>query len=187
MENDGGYTMNTLIITCMAVAAVPVAGMGYEKAFEGTEAGEIEIKTIPERTLIVAQREESYFEANNVLFGKLFRYIKDNDVSMTVPVKADINPGKMYFYVGSKDVPKDLKNTEAVKVVTEPERLVMSIGVRGGYSESHFKEAREKLFDHLAGSNRWQKSGDAYAIFWNGPYVPAFMKRFEVHVPIQQK
>jgi hypothetical protein len=135
--------------------------------------------------LLVAQREENYFEENNALFGNLFRYIKDNDVSMTVPVKAEIDPGKMYFYVGSKDLKKDLANTENVRVVTEPERVVLSIGVRGGYSEKNFKEAREKLFDQLAVSKDWKKSGEAYAIFWNAPYVPAFMKRFEVHVPIK--
>lgn len=179
--------MNTLFILCAVAVAVPMAGLGYEKAFVETKAGKIETKTIPERTLLVAQRTESYFEENNALFGSLFRYIKDNDVSMTVPVKAEINPGKMYFYVGSKDVLKELKDTEAVKVVTEPERLVMSIGVRGGYSERNFQEAREKLFNHLAGSDRWKKAGNAYAIFWHAPYVPAFMKRFEVHVPIEPK
>ena len=179
--------MNTLFILCALVVAVPMAGLGYEKAFVETKAGKIETKTIPERTLIVAQRNENYFEANNALFGNLFRYIKDNGVSMTVPVKAQMNPGKMYFYVGSKDVLKDLKDTEAVKVVIEPERLVMSIGVRGGYAESNLQQAREKLFNHLADSDRWKKSGNAYAIFWNAPYVPAIMKRFEVHVPIDPK
>lgn len=179
--------MNTLFILCALVVAVPMAGLGYEKAFVETKAGKIETKTIPERTLIVAQRNESYFEANNALFGNLFGYIKENDVSMTVPVKAQMNPGKMYFYVGSKDVLKDLKDTEAVKVVIEPERLVMSIGVRGGYAESNLQQAREKLFNHLADSDRWKKSGNDYAIFWNAPYVPAFMKRFEVHVPIEPK
>lgn len=179
--------MNSMIILCVAVLAVPTLGMAYEKAFPATDAGEIEVKTIPERTLIVAQRDQSYFEANNALFGRLFRYIKDNDVSMTVPVKADVNPGKMYFYVGNEDALKDLKDTDAVKVVTEPERVVMSIGVRGKYSESNFEEARELLFDELAGSEQWKKSGEAYAIYWNGPYVPDFMKRFEVHVPVELK
>ena len=176
--------MNSVWILCAALIAVPAVGLAYEKAFESTDAGVIEVKIIPERTLIVAQRGESYFEENNALFGKLFRYIKDNDVSMTVPVKADIDPGKMYFYVGSKDLVKDLQSTDSVKVITEPERPVMSIGVRGGYSEKNFEEAREKLFDSLAASKDWKKSGEAYAIYWNGPYVPAFMKKFEVHVPV---
>jgi effector-binding domain-containing protein len=178
--------MNTVWIVCAAMLAVPVVGSAYEKAFDATDAGTIEIKTIPERTLIMAQRDDRYFEENNALFGKLFRYIKDNEVSMTVPVKAEIDPGKMYFYVGSKDLVKELQSTDAVRVVIEPARTVMSIGVRGGYSENNFEEAREKLFDSLAASKDWKPCGEAYAIFWNGPYVPGFMKKFEVHVPVER-
>ncbi|VGO19804.1 heme-binding protein [Pontiella sulfatireligans] len=178
--------MKTAWVLCTAAFAIPAIGLAYEKAFTATAPGTTEIKSIPERTLIVAERGENYFEGNNALFGKLFRYIKDNDVSMTVPVKADINPGKMYFYVGTKDLAKNLKKTGSVEVITEPRRTVLSAGVRGGYSENNFEEAREKLFDCLAVSKEWKKSGDAYAIFWNGPYVPDFMKTFEVHVPVKR-
>ena len=103
---------------------------------------------------------------------------------MTVPVKADIDPGNMYFYVGTKDLEKDLKNSSSVEVITEPELQVISIGARGGYSEKNFEQARTKLFDQLANSTDWKKNGEAYAIFWNGPYVPGFMKKFEVHIPV---
>jgi len=176
--------MNTLCLLCVAALAVPASGLAYEKAFKSTKSGTIEIKVIPERTLIVARRGSSYFEENNRMFGQLFKYIKDNDVSMTVPVKADIDPGNMYFYVGTKDLEKNLLNSESVEVIIEPERRVLSIGVRGGYSEKNFRQAREELMDQLHDSKEWKKSGEAYAIFWNGPYVPAFMKKFEVHVPV---
>lgn len=127
--------MNTLLALCAAAIAVPAIGLAYENAFAATPSGTIEIKTIPERTLIVAENAGGYFDGNNGLFGQLFRYIKDNNVSMTVPVKAEINPGKMYFYIGSKDLAKDLKQTDSVKIVVEPAHTVVSIGVRGGYSE----------------------------------------------------
>jgi effector-binding domain-containing protein len=178
--------MNTEWLLCMALLAVPAAGLAYQKAFEPTDAGKTEVKVIPERTLIMAQREEAYFEENNALFGRLFRYIKDNDVSMTVPVKADMDPGKMYFYVGSKDLAKDLKSTDEVQVITEPERTVMSIGVRGGYSEKNYLEAHDSLLDSLADSKEWEKCGHPYAIYWNSPFVPGFMKKFEVHVPVKR-
>lgn len=176
--------MNPLLIVCVAMFSIPTAGLAYEKAFEATDPGEIEIKTIPERTLIVARRGENYFEQNNALFGQLFRYIQDNDVSMTVPVKADIAPGRMYFYIGTEDLKKDLKNSGSVEIITEPELQVISMGVRGGYSERNFEKAREELLDLLVANKGWKKSGEAYAIFWNGPFVPAFMKKFEVHIPV---
>ena len=176
--------MNTLTLLCAATVLVPSLGLAYEKAFEATDPGEIEIKTIPERTLIVARRGENYFEENNALFGQLFRYIQDHNVSMTVPVKADIEPGKMYFYIGTEDLKKDLGNSGSVEVVTEPALQVMSLGVRGGYSQKNFEKARDKLLDQLALSKSWKMDGAVYAIFWNGPYVPFFMKKFEVHVPV---
>jgi hypothetical protein len=176
--------MNAFIRVCVAVLMIPATGIAYEKAFEATEPGEIEIKKIPERKLIVAQRPGNYFEGSNRLFGQLFRYIQDHDVSMTVPVKADIDPGKMYFYIGTEDLQKDLKNTGAVEVIIEPEVKVLSMGVRGGYTEQNFEKARDELLAHLDANKGWTKDGEAYAIFWNGPIVPAFMKKFEVHVPV---
>ena len=177
--------MNSFFMLCVVAVAVPGSGLAYEKAFPATKPGSIEVKSIPEHTLIVAQRGESYFDENNALFRNLFRYISKNDVSMTTPVKADIDPGKMYFYVGSKDVSKDLKDTEQVKVISEPQRSVLSIGVRGSYSEKNYSKACGQLIAHLAESKNLEKTGQPYAIFWHGPYVPGFMKHFEIHIPVK--
>ena len=38
--------MNPLLIVCAAVLVIPTAGLAYEKAFEATQPGEIEIKKI---------------------------------------------------------------------------------------------------------------------------------------------
>lgn len=173
---------------CLIIAsALPAVAPAYEKAFEKTKPGSIEVKTLPERTVIVAQRDQAYFDKNNDMFMNLFRYIKKNDVSMTVPVKAEMDPGKMYFYVGKKDLSKELKSTDNVKVIVEPELQVLSIGIRGGYSEKNFEQARKKLFDHLEASKEWKPNGPAYAVYWNGPFVPGFMKQFEVHIPVERK
>jgi len=29
--------------------------------------------------------------------------------------------------------------------------------------------------------------GDARGIFWNGPFMPGFFKRFEVHLPVVER
>ena len=171
----------------VAACALPVVVPAYEKAFEKTAPGNIEIKTIPERTVIVTGRSQPYFDENNDLFMNLFRYIKDHDVAMTVPVKAEIDPGKMYFYIGEKDLKKELKDTEDVRVMVEPGLTVLSIGVRGGYSEKNFGRARERLFDRLSASKEWKQAGTAYASYWNGPFVPGFLKQFEVHVPVEPR
>jgi len=175
------------ILLLIMAGTLPVTVPAYERAFEKTPAGIIEIKTLPERTVLIAQRDQSYFDENNDMFMNLFRYIQKNDVAMTVPVKAEIDPGKMYFYVGEKDLTKKLKDSEYVRVRVEPEQTVLSMGIRGGYSEKNFEQARKKLFDQLEASKEWKPSGPAYAVYWNGPYVPGFMKQFEVHTPVEPK
>ena len=76
---------------------------------EKTPVGKILVLNLPERTAMEASTEKSYFSEGNGLFRKLFRYINQNDISMTTPVEADIDPGKMRFFVGNKDRSKKYK------------------------------------------------------------------------------
>ena len=78
---------------------------------------------------------DSTFDSDNGLFRKLFRYISTNDVSMTTPVEADINPGKDEVLCGKKDDSKNLQSSNSVRLHTCYQRMVVSIGIRGGYSE----------------------------------------------------
>ena len=164
---------------------MPMLSNASEKAFTPTPPGNIEIKTIPKQHLLIAQQTENYFIANNSLFGKLFRYIRTHNIPMTTPVKAEINPGKMGFYINADNHQKEFPSTAAIQPVIEPAYTVLSIGKRGGYSEKNFQETHQKLVQHLATLPDWQPAGEAYAIYWNGPYIPNFAKHFEVHIPIQ--
>lgn len=177
--------MKSTALLCIAALSTPLATQATEQAFQPTAPGEIEVKQLPQSTLLVTGGEQSYFDGSSQLFRRLFQFIKENEVSMTTPVKADIDPGRMYFYVGGEDLDKHLVDAGAVQVIVEPQRTVMAIGVRGGYSQGNFVEARARLLERLATSTEWQRSGDAYAIYWNGPFVPGFLKKFEVHVPVQ--
>ena len=178
--------MKTMLCLMIAATVVPAAVPAYEKMMKDTPPGKMEVKTLPARTVMMTEAGGSYFDANNNLFGRLFRFIQMNDVAMTVPVKADIEPGRMYFYLGSDEAGKKLQPLEGVAVSTEPEQVVMSIGVRGSYSEKNFLKARAELLKQLENSDEWIEAGSPYAVFWNGPYVPGFMKRFEVHVPVKK-
>ena len=164
---------------------MPILANAIEKAFTPTPTGTIEIKIIPEQHLLFAQQTETYFAANNSLFGKLFRYIKTHNIPMTTPVKAEMSPGKMGFYINKKNHHKVFPETAAIQPVIEPAYTVLSIGKRGGYSEKNFQETRQELIEHLATLTEWQPVGKAYAAYWDGPYIPNFAKRFEVHIPIQ--
>ena len=159
-------------------------GFSFEKAFKKTDVGAIEVKEIPPSRLLETASAGRYFDNNDGLFMELFRYIRQNGVSMTVPVEADLKDGAMRFYVGTKDADRDLPDAGKVRVKEMPMRQVVSLGARGTYSEKNFKEAEKKLLAWFAKNDQHRPSAPAYAVFWDGPYKPGFLKRFEVHVPV---
>ena len=167
--------------------ALSTLSHAYQKAFQPTAANTIEIKEIDEKYLLIAQQDENYFKSNNTLFRNLFRFISEYDIPMTTPVKAEINPGKMGFYISETDYNKSIDKQSKIKPTRELAYTVISIGKRGKYSENGFQDALTELKRSLKNEKKWEASGPAYAIFWNGPYVPIFMKRFEVHIPIKPK
>ena len=158
----------------------------YESAYRRTDVGKIEIKTIPAATVLVTKGENQYFEKPGRMFMRLFRYIEDNQVSMTVPVEAEMEPGVMKFYVGTKDAKKTLKDTGKVKVVTGEERKVVSIGAMGDYTQANVAKAEAKLRSWFGEHPDYKPVGDAYAVFWDSPFTPGPLRRFEVHIETTQ-
>ena len=163
---------------------VPLFLIAYESMYDKTPVGKIVVIDLPERLALEANTKGAYFNSDNGLFRKLFRYISSKDVSMTTPVEADINPGKMRFFVGKKDASKNLQPNNSVNVITLPKRKVISIGIRGGYSKENFFKNKERLEIWLSKNKQFVQDGVAYGVYWNGPFVPSFFKRSEVHIPI---
>lgn len=159
--------------------------MAYETMFEQTPVGEIKIVELPERIALEAKSSGPYFQSDNGLFRKLFRYISTNDVAMTTPVEADIDPGKMRFFVGAKDQLKNIVSTEDVEVRKIAPQKVLAIGVRGSYSKKKFMDNKQKLIQWLDKEKKYEVAGEAYAVYWDGPFVLGFFKRSEVHIPIK--
>ena len=157
----------------------------YEQAFPPTAPGVIEIKELPASRWLVARSDESYHDRANGLFSQLFAYLRANEVKMTVPVQADMKPGAMRFHVGKSDAVRSLPDTDTVKVEEMPARTVASAGVRGGYTEKNFAEAESRLKTWLSARPQYEADGPAYGVFWNSPFVPWFVKRSEVHIPVR--
>ena len=176
--------MKTLITLCLTLLPLQIMS-AYESAFDKTPVGTIEIKTLPAARLLAAHGEGNYFQENNGLFRPLFRYIQDNDIAMTIPVEAEIEPSIMYFYLGTDYEESELSDTERVQVTELPERTVLSLGVRGSYSEKNFNEAKAELLTWLSEQDDWIATGAARGIYWNGPFSIGFLKRAEVHIPIE--
>lgn len=177
--------MKTLSLILLSLLPIQILS-AYESAFAKTDVGTIEIKTIPAARLLASQSDKTYFQANNGLFRPLFRYIQANDIAMTTPVEAAIEPGIMYFYVGSDYADLELEETDEVTIIELPERTVISLGVRGGYSAKNFNKAQATLLAHLSKQDEWIATGPARAIYWNSPFMPGFFKRSEIHIPVEK-
>lgn len=162
------------------------ADAAYNQAFEPTPPGEIEVKTLPAATLIRSESQGSYFDRSNGLFMPLFRYIQKRDIAMTTPVEAEINPGEMAFYIGPDGLKQELTDDPGVTVELVEERLVLSVGMQGSYSKENYDKALAKAKAWLQANADYQASGDARMIYWNGPYVPSFLKKSELHLPVSR-
>jgi hypothetical protein len=159
--------------------------MAYESMHEKTPVGEIEILELPARIALEASSDDHYFAENNGLFRKLFGYISKHDLAMTTPVEADINPGKMRFFVGEQDAEKPRPSTSAVTVRELEPMTVLAIGIRGSYSEENFTENKTVLLNWLKEHPDYKQAGSPYAVYWDGPFIPWFLKRSEIHLPIR--
>ncbi len=159
--------------------------MGFEAMHEKTPVGEIKVLQLPARTALEANAGQSYFSENNGLFRTLFRYISKHDLSMTTPVEAEIEPGRMRFFVGGKDANKSRPTTDSVTVKELEPMQVLAIGIRGSYDEENFRENRDRLFRWIDEQTTYEPAGEPYAVYWDGPYIPWFLKRSEIHLPIR--
>ena len=159
--------------------------MAAEQAFPPSPVGSPELKTLPAGVLLKASAAGSYFDQSNRLFGPLFNYISKHDIAMTTPVEAKIDGAAMYFWVAEGQRGKVAGSSGNVEVIEVPERHVASLGAKGGYSRENFEKTRDALLAWLGARKDVEPAGPPYAVYWNGPFLPGFMKRYEVHVPVR--
>ena len=159
--------------------------MATDAAFPQSPVGTPELKTLPSGTLLKSAAPGSYFEQSNRLFRPLFRYISSHDIAMTVPVEAQIDGAAMFFWVSAKERAKVTGSGEGVDVIEVPERRVASLGGKGSYSAENFAKTAAALTAWLKARTDVESAGPAYAVYWNGPFTPGFLKRYEVHIPVR--
>lgn len=172
----------TLVAALAALGSGPA--MAYESNYNPTPVGTIEVKELPAARLLQVEGEGDYFDTANGLFGRLFRYLKNNDLSMTVPVEADRRPARMRFFVERGHTGTLPSEQGGVAVLNRPAARVASIGIRGSYSQENFEQGAAELRKWLAAHPEWSAVGEPYAVYWNGPFTLWFLKRSEVHIPV---
>ncbi|MFZ9991185.1 MAG: SOUL family heme-binding protein [Opitutales bacterium] len=177
--------MKTFLRVALALVGFAVNLLAVEEAYPRTAPGDLELKTLPAARWMRSESSKDYFASDNGLFMKLFRYIDANKIPMTAPVEAGIKPGTMVFYLDEASARRaDLAETPQVKLSSVPERRVAAIGIRGSYSRENYDEALAELRAWLGKRTDVQAAGEPYAVYWNSPFVPFFLKQSEVHIPV---
>lgn len=160
------------------------SAMAAPNAFPPSPVGSPELKTLPAGLLLKATATGNYFDNSGRLFRPLFNYISSHNIAMTTPVEAQIDGAAMFFWVSVGERAKVAGSSGGVEVVEIPERRVASLGERGSYSPQNFSRTRDALLAWLNTRTDVKPTGPAYAVYWNGPFTPGFLKRYEVHVPV---
>lgn len=161
--------------------------MSNERAYEPTPVGEIEVKQLPEGLTFSAREPlRDADEARGDLFRRNYRFLKANDLAMTTPVERTMTEPTMRFYVPRESADEALVPTPGVEVSPLHARTVISVGMRGGYSQRRFRQGERRLRAWLAAHPAWRASGEAYGAYWNGPMIPAPLRRMEVHLPVER-
>ena len=181
-----GSSAHGLVVVGMGLLLLHT-GCAYEHAYPRTDSGAFEIKELPPARVLLTRSDEPYFDRSNELFGRLFSYIDERDIPMTVPVEMRSEPGTMIFFVGSEAGDRELDSAGAVTVEEFPARLVASHGARGSYTAENFQEAAARLREWLDQQTELKPAGKPYAVYWHGPFVPGFLKRYEVHIPVEKR
>jgi hypothetical protein len=156
----------------------------YDQAYPEAPIDDVEIRILPASRWIASDAQGEYFDRSSMLFRRLFDYIKTHDIAMTVPVEGRLDSAEMRFHLGT-DAPSTAQDDGPVRVVNAASRRVARLGAKGAYSEENVGAARSRLEAWLAVNPQWRSTGPAYAVFWNGPFTPWFIKRFEVHIAVE--
>lgn len=156
----------------------------------------VEIRCYPR--IIIAKG--SNLEPDN--FGLLFRFISGNnaqkekvkmttpvvsqEIKMTSPVLSDFsNQGYMAFVMppefSIEATPLPLDNR--VRIEEVPSRSVAVLRFSGSWSETHFEEKTKELQQELADAKIATK-GPVFAMLYNPPFTPSFLRRNEVAIEI---
>jgi hypothetical protein len=180
-----------------------------QPAFRSVESnGRYELRDYAPYLIAETRVEASFLDAGNVAFGRLFRYIsganqpgekiamtapvtqsRGEKIAMTAPVQqvADAGAYRVGFIVPARytraTVPQPTDPRVTVREV--PRRLVASWRYSGRWTEARFREEEQQLRRELT-ARGLVATGDAEIARYNPPFMPTFLRRNEVLIPVRR-
>jgi effector-binding domain-containing protein len=194
-------TITTLLLAGN-VMAVEEANYNVLRKEDGFELREYEPHILAETTV-----DGEFEDAGNEAFGRLFKYISGNNkqqqkvamtspvgqeplsqkIEMTSPVGQQKQDGKWVvsfmmpasFTLETTPEPKDTN----VSIREVPVRLIAAVRYSGFWSEKSYRRNLAKLQDWIA-NNRLTPVGEPIWARYNPPFMPWFLRRNEILVPV---
>jgi SOUL heme-binding protein len=183
-----------LILTTVIAIGLPASAVGIEKLEYTIEAhvGEVEIRNYASHLLATMSVNEDFESAGNSGFRPLFRFItgqnaNEEDISMTAPVlQAPDRQGWQVSFVmprqydsGSLPAPTDTR----IRIVAVPGERLAAIQYSGNWSKARFEAFETRLVETISKSE-WEICGNARWARYDPPFMPTFMRRNEVLLPV---
>jgi effector-binding domain-containing protein len=155
---------------------------------------EVVIKDYPASRAAIVRSVDLGGANSNGMFRPLFNHIKKNNIAMTAPVVMSYadggdtaDPSAMAFVYANTQLGRAGIDGK-VSVEDLPAMTVASVGIRGSYTESHFREGLAQLRAWLAANqSQYEPSGPPRYLGYNSPFVPWFLRYGEVQIPVRQK
>ncbi|HVL46999.1 MAG TPA: heme-binding protein [Candidatus Thermoplasmatota archaeon] len=160
--------------------------MATDATYPKTPVGAVEVKTLPPALAYEARGKEDAWRDRDDMFYRDFAFLHENELAMTTPVEVEVERPRMRFFVPREDETRVLKTVDGVDLHPVESREVIATGLRGNYSPRNFERGRARIEAWLAEHPEYRPTGPAYAVYWNAPLTPPFIKRSEVHVPVER-
>jgi hypothetical protein len=109
------------------------------------------------------------------------------EIKMTSPVFSEFSSeGYMAFVMpmefNIETTPEPLDNH--VKIEELPDRSVAALRFSGSWSKNHFEAKTMELLEELSKA-KIEKRGGVFAMLYNPPFIPSFLRRNEVAIEIE--
>ena len=176
------------------------------------QEGSFELRAYSSYLIAETEVEAGFMNAGNIAFGRLFRYISganaaQAEIAMTAPVEQSSQGEKIamtapveqskadgVYRVGFV-VPRKY-NRETVPKPTDPRVSIREVPARtvavwrysGRWTEENFREHEQDLRRAVQARGLQAVSGDSAIIArYDAPFIPWFMRRNEVLIPLERK
>jgi len=176
------------------------------------QEGAYELREYSPYLLAETEVEAGFMNAGNIAFGRLFRYISgansaQTEIAMTAPVEqrgrgegekiamtapVEQSRGEGVYRVGFVVPSKYTRDT--VPKPLDPRVSIREVGARkvavwrysGRWTEENFREYEQQLRQILLRKKMQAEAGDSAIIArYDAPFIPWFMRRNEVLIPLQ--